>query len=279
MDKNDLQLELERLFNKNQTHKRIRSEFENPDKCGGFDFAAYMAQAGINVDFGFDLLTQMVLYKRTNLPTLVGLLRRHFLPDSRASQLAADHLLLAAEKDLVNYNAALGVFIIQFDISQDIRDDLDRFQYPLPMVVEPRKLEHNKSTAHLSKEVKDGSVILRNNHHDEDVCLDHLNRMNRIKFALNNDVATMIKNSWRNLDKPKDGETKKDFEKRVRAFDKYDRTAKDVMALVTQCGNEFYLTHKYDKRGRIYAQGYHISYQGAPWNKAVIELADRELVE
>jgi DNA-directed RNA polymerase len=43
-------------------------------------------------------------------------------------------------------------------------------------------------------------------------------------------------------------------------------------------GNEFYLTHRYDKRGRCYAQGYHVNPQGNDWNKAVIELAEKEVV-
>jgi DNA-directed RNA polymerase len=41
-------------------------------------------------------------------------------------------------------------------------------------------------------------------------------------------------------------------------------------------GNRFWLTHKYDKRGRTYCQGYHVSYQGNDYNKACIEFADGE---
>jgi len=38
------------------------------------------------------------------------------------------------------------------------------------------------------------------------------------------------------------------------------------------------LTHKYDKRGRCYSQGYHVNPQGNDWNKAVIEFAEKEPV-
>ena len=44
-------------------------------------------------------------------------------------------------------------------------------------------------------------------------------------------------------------------------------------------GNRFYLTHKVDKRGRIYAQGYHITTQGTAFKKAMIELAEPEFIE
>jgi hypothetical protein len=143
------------------------------------------------------------------------------------------------------------------------------------MVVHPREVKDNHDTGYL---LMRNSLILRDNHHDEDICLDHINRVNDIKFSHDVDTAQMISNRWRNLDKPKDGETADDFQKRVKAFEKYDRTAKEVIDLLTTHGNEFYLTHKYDKRGRCYCQGYHVNYQGAPWNKAVIELADKETV-
>lgn len=263
------QIQLEKLFSKNQLIPRIRQEFQN---CESFDFGAYMEKQKIPLPFGFDLLTQMALHKRTSLPTLVGILRHHF----DDSQLTVDMLLRAAEADLVDWFPTLRVFVVSYTLSADVQAELDKFQFPLPMVVEPMTLTRNTDTGYL---MSGGSVILKKNHHEDDVCLDHINRVNRVKFAIDHDTANMIKNRWRNLDKPKAGETKEDFEKRKRAFEKYDRTAKDVIDLLIQEGNEFYLTHRYDKRGRIYCQGYHCNYQGSPWNKAIIELADKEYVD
>ena len=60
------------------------------------------------------------------------------------------------------------------------------------------------------------------------------------------------------------------------SYDKYVNTAKAMCKAFS--GNDIYLTHKYDKRGRIYCQGYFISYQGTDWNKAVIELSNKEIV-
>lgn len=125
----------------------------------------------------------------------------------------------------------------------------------------------------------EGSVILKKNFHNDDVCLDHINRCNRIPLTINQTTATMVKNQWRNLDKQKDGETREEFLKRKKAFEKHDRTAKDVMSILTAKTDVFYLTHKYDKRGRTYCQGHHVTYQGTPWNKAVIQFANTELVK
>ena len=265
------QADLERLYSKNQIMPRIRGEFEEAD----FNWKA-IEETGVDSDFALDLLTQMALHKRCNLPTLVGILRKHFEPSVEASQLAADMLSKTVDIGLVDWSATLKMFIVKFTITEDVQRDIDRFQYPLPMVVPPQMVNDNHDTGYFTSR---NSLILRKNHHDGDICLDHINRVNAVRFKIDHDTARMVKNRWRNLDRPKQGETKLDFDKRVKAFEKYDRTAKDVITKILEHGNEFYLTHKYDKRGRVYCQGYHVNYQGAPWNKAVIELADKELVE
>lgn len=261
------QMQLEKLFNKNQLLPRLRKEFS---ECEGFNFVAYLEAQGINVKLGIDLLCQMALHKRCDLETLVGCLRSH----CDTAQEVVDEIIKCAEADLVTYKVQLRQFIVVFEIDADTQAELDRFQYPLPMVVEPKEVLHNRQSGYLCN---NSSLLLKNNHHEDDICLDHINRMNRIKLKLNMDTALMVKNSWRNLDKPKEGETKEDFNRRVRAFNKYDETAKDVMDVLLHETDTFHLTHKYDKRGRTYCQGHHVTYQGNGWNKAVIEFADEEV--
>lgn len=269
----ELQLELEHLYSKNQLLPRIKKEFM---ECQEFDFVAYMKEHGILPELGIDLLIQMVLHKRTTLPILVGILRRHFEPLPNASQLTADMLYKCAEVDLVSWDEVSQRFIIEFDICKDVQEEIARYQYPLPMVIAPEPVTNNRENGYL---VSRGSIILKNNHHDDDVCLDHINRMNAIKFTIDDDTAFMIANEWRNLDKPKDGESKSDYEKRLRAFEKFDTTSKTVISKVVSLGNEIHFTHRYDKRGRTYCQGYHCNYAGTSWSKAIIQFADKELVE
>lgn len=269
----DLQIELEQLYSKNQLIPRIRKEFL---ECKEMDFISFMKEHAILPELGIDLLVQMVLHKRAPVTTLVGILRKHFEPLANASQLAADMLYKCAELDLVTYDELSGRFIMEFDVSKDVHEELARYQFPLPMVIKPEPVETNRDTGYLTCR---GSIILKQNHHDDDVCLDHINRMNAIKFTIDDDTAFMIQNQWRNLDKPKDGESKGDYEKRLRAFEKYDANSKDVIGKILSLGNEFYLTHKFDKRGRTYPCGYFINYAGNSWNKACIAFADKELVE
>ena len=263
------QRELETLFNKNQLITRIKSEFIN---CESFDFTAYFEANDIPAGFGFDLLVQMNLHKRCDLATLIGVLNKHY----ENVQTTAEMLEKCARLDLVDWSPHFNLFIVKATISQDVQDDLDRFQYPLPMVTRPRLVRTNRDTGMLNT---GGSLILKNNHHEGDICLDHINRSNDIKFTINFHVADMVKNQWKGLDKAKPGEPKADFDKRKKAFIKYDKTAREVMQIVTEHGNSFHLLHKYDKRGRTYSCGYHINYQGAAWNKSVIELFNKEVIE
>lgn len=262
------QRELEKLYNKNQLVPRIKSEFMN---CKDFDFMAYFEAKKIPTAFGLDLLTQMALHKRCSLPTLVGIMDKHF----NDVQKTADALYDCAKADLLDWSHGLKLFIVKFTISADVQEELDRYQFPLPMVVPPKHIKHNMETGYYTS---GGSIILKKNHHGDDVCLDHLNRCNKMQFKISHRVVDMVQNQWRNLDKPKSGETKDDFLKRKRAFDKYDRTCKEVIAKVTEVSDTFHLTHRPDKRGRTYCQGYHVTYQGAPWNKAAIEFANAEVV-
>lgn len=265
------QVELEQLFNKNQLLDRISREFT---ECRQFDFVAYLEQEEIPVRFGISLLVQMALHKRTTVSTLVGLLRNHIGGDAQET---ADLLVRCVNAQLVTWDPALQQFIVIFTIAEETQEEIDRYQFPLPMVVPPRPIRDNMSTGYLLG--RQSSVILNGHHHENDVCLDHLNRVNAIRFSLDMQTAAMIKNQWRNLDRRKDGESTADFQSRKRAFEKYDRVAKDVISQLTEFGNVHYMTHQYDKRGRTYCAGYHVNYQGTAWNKAVIQLADKELVE
>ncbi|WP_244832354.1 hypothetical protein [Caballeronia sp. TF1N1] len=263
--KKEHQLELERLFSKNQLMSRMRHEF-SVDPI----FIDHAKKHGVPEKFAVDLLVQMALHKRADLPTLVGCMRHH----CNKAQEVADLLLKCAQIDLVDWSPKWRQFIVKFELSETAQAEIDQFQYPLPMIVEPRELKHNAQGAYLDT---DSSVILKDNHHEDDVCLDHLNRMNKVKFTLNFNTAKLIKNQWKRLDKPKEGETREEFDKRKRAFQKYDKTAHQVIDVLVKEGNEFRFTHRYCKRGRTYCQGHHVNYQGTPWNKAVIEFADKEL--
>lgn len=265
----ELQHNLEVLFNKNQLMPRLRDHFGTENQP---ILHSIIDSVGMPTDFAVDVLVQIALHKRTTPAIMIGILIKHNPEDV---QWVADALHVCVALNLLKFDAGRNQLIVVHDIPAELQRELDCFQFPLPMVCEPKTLKSNRDTGYLTVR---GSAILRDNHHEEDICLDHLNRLNRIPLKINTHTAGMISNRWRNLDKPKEDEDLRDYQKRKKAFEKFDTTVRHVMRLLYEAGNRFYLTHKYDKRGRSYCMGYHVNYQGAAWNKAVIELADPELV-
>lgn len=261
------QMELEDQFDKHQLIPRLREEYnilEIRDLCEAND---------IPIEFGIDLLVHMMILKRANVSTLVGILN-HFC---NTKQECADLLYKAAVIDLVDWEDYNEIFVVKIQVNNNIMSQLQKFQFPLPMVVQPEELRNNRHTGYTTEVSRKGSLILKNNHHDDDICLDHLNRMNQIKLSLNPSVAHFVNNKWKNIDRCKEGETVAEYQARRRAFDKYTASTKDIVDAFIVMGNEFYLTHKYDKRGRTYCVGYHINPQGNDWNKAVIQFGNGEV--
>jgi len=59
----------------------------------------------------------------------------------------------------------------------------------------------------------------------------------------------------------------------------YKASSENLMSTLSVLSNgEFYLAHSYDHRGRHYARGYQLNYQGTDFNKASIEFANKEII-
>lgn len=266
--KADTQRLIETMHSKHQTMDLLMNEFRNEP------FIQNMVDAsGLEADFCYALLCQMALHKRARVDVLVGVLSRH----AETLQQVADMLFAAAEADLVDFNAATSQFIIKWQPEQKVYDLITQYQFLPPMLVPPLKVTSNRGRGHLT--YQQDSLILKNNHHDGDICLDVLNLKNQIPLQINVDVVKSIRNSWRNLNKCKPGETFEEFQKRVEAFERFEKLTMKDMALMVNNDNEFYFTHAYDKRGRSYCSGYTINYQGNDYQKAVVEFKHEEIVE
>lgn len=268
------QEEMERLFNKNQTMRRLKAEADFKEN------QEYCESVGIPYPFALDLIAQMCLHKRILLSAMVGILRHHFLHvEGSASQACADMLVKAAEADLVDLGETPRgdlELIILLDVDPEVRAEIDQFIYPIPMLIPPKEVRSNTDVGMFT--IK-GSILLKDNHHEEDVCLDHINRVNKTAYRINTETVELVRNTWADLDHQRPDEEPEDYQARVKAFEKYDRVSRDVIDSLSLIGEPFYLTHRYDKRGRTYAQGYHINPQGNAWNKSIIEFAEAEVLK
>ena len=152
-------------------------------------------------------------------------------------------------------------------LTDKLNEYIERSEYLPPMVCKPNELTHNSSGAYLTQ--ADSLILGKGNHHDGDLCLDVLNLLNSVPLKLDTDFLSTVE------EEPTFEITSQDQQDLWIEFKAQSYT---FYKLMVDCGNEFYMTHKVDKRGRIYAQGYHISTMGASFKKASIEFADEEVI-
>jgi hypothetical protein len=268
--KHETQQLIERRYAKYQTLPLLRKEFQDSAQV-----MEAVNSLGMPDGFVVELLVQMVLHRRAQPSVLIGILARFFNGDFAVT---AAHLeAVVTHTALVSFDMAHMVFILNLDVSNDVKELMHQYQYLPPMIVEPLAVTGNRGSGYLND--RKDSLLLKDNHHDGDLALDSINRFNRTRFSLNQRVIKGIRNTRKGLNQPKEDESFQDFRKRVEAFEKFERDCMHIFAMLVNEDNCFYLTHQVDKRGRTYSQGYHCNYQGNDYAKAVLELADAELVE
>lgn len=175
-------------------------------------------------------------------------------------------------------------------LPEDVLEFIKQSQYLPPMVCKPLELHSNYDSGYLSH--KDSLILGKGNHHNGNICLDVLNKVNSVALKLDveflrtvqEDPTTEFTEEWAHEKAAKKGKTltsaqaKEKVNEAINNFNHFKGISAKVYMLMHKLGNEFHLTHKVDKRGRIYAQGYHINTQGTPYKKAMIELANEEVV-
>lgn len=259
---------IETLFAKRQRYPLVRREIEDSPAL-----MEKIEKSSLTNEFLMDLLTHLLLRGKAEVTEMIGVLAKHY---SGRLQETADALMEAVVEDFADFNVVTGQFTLKYRLPQKVLNLIEQYQYLPPMVVPPLEVTSNRGSGYIQD--RSDSLLLKDNHHEGDLCLDHLNRCNAVPLAIDTRIVKGIRNQWKNLNKAKPGESYEDFMARVQSFKVFEKKSFDTMALMVEMGNRFYLTHKYDKRGRTYAMGYHVSTQGNDWNKAVVCLADKELI-
>lgn len=253
---------LEELFNKHQLLPVLRKEFmEMAEDC-------VICEPVMTAE----VLAQLYLHRQADVPTMVGILT----PKYGTPQEVADKLLMLCEIDYIDFQESSGKFIVKYDVSEDVQKMLDRYQYPLPMVITPNMVRKNYDTGY---ETIKASCVLNGSEYfdDKDMCLDHLNRANSVSLALG--METIYSTEAKYLRPTRhSGEDFVEFRKRQKQSDVFYATTVEVMETIHALSDELFITHKYDRRGRCYASGYHISTQGDDYRKAILQLANKEII-
>jgi len=143
--------------------------------------------------------------------------------------------------------------------------------YLPPMLCQPKTIKDNYQSGYLTH---DDSVILRNNHHDDPIALDVLNTQNSTALSVDIEfVQSCEEEPTHELDSVD----------KARAWNQLRKDSIEFYVLISQQSSvndyQVFFNHKYDKRGRLYCQGYHLSTQGTAYKKAMLELAKEEFIE
>jgi hypothetical protein len=140
-----------------------------------------------------------------------------------------------------------------------------------PMLCEPIPWTSNDEGGHL---LSSSSCVLGTlNDIGQHQSLDVLNKLQSIAWTLNETMLQEPELPRKVLDMTNPIDVRK-------AQQHNDRCLQSAMVydLMLQEDNQFYFIWKYDKRGRMYSQGYDINLQGSEYKKATIEFSKQELL-
>ena len=281
-------------FNRKHVDAKIREEIKaNPDMCdkmaqGVVLLKQYMAGSYyeskmkriaqlVNLDLEamvLDLFTGIAYCLRPELFTSVTAQlasRLKFSDKTEAITTVAEitAVLCATDAfDIEKANKMASLMVVSnIPLSERLVTFIEESQHLPPMVCEPLELTHNYSSGYLTH--NDSLILGTGNHHDGDICLDVLNTMNKVALKLDTEFLSQVE---------EEPTFDLDTQDKLDQWNKFKEQSYRMYSLLASQGNQFYLTHKVDKRGRIYCHGYHISTQGTSFKKASLEFAKEELV-
>ena len=223
-----------------------------------------------------NILTQTVLIASDYVPLLsicgsvsFGLSRYHDI------QTCADVLWLINQTDLILVDIVDDTRYVRsnMELPDELVNRLTLMCVLPPMLVKPRTLRHNRSCGYLT--IGKDSLILgdKENYHDECISLDVLNTLNSQALCLDLDICYKFQKEFKSeFDKDTDEylNQRKTYERAKEQFEFFRDKIQD---------KTIHFTHKVDKRGRVYSQGYTFNFQGSSYEKACINLKTKEFVE
>lgn len=282
-------------FSRKHIDAKIRKEIEsNPEVMERIDLGVSLIENYMKGDYYASKMARIEQLSVLDIPTLVmditigiAYFQREELFTSVAAQLAsrlkfsdkteaittvAELIAVLCDTDLFDINKASRqaslMLISRVPLSDSLKKYIENSQYLPPMVCEPLELTHNYSSGYLTH--NDSLLLGSGNHHDGDLCLDVLNIMNSVPLKLDTEfLCTLEEEPTFDLD----------TQEKIDQWNTFKEQSYMFYSLLVSQGNRLYFNHKVDKRGRIYACGYHISTQGTAFKKASLELADEEIVE
>lgn len=167
-----------------------------------------------------------------------------------------------------------GVIMIRSNIphTKALDDYLEQRRFILPSLVLPRRVTHNHENGY---QTFNATIFTKGKHHDYRVNLTHINRLNAIPLTLDTRLYARAEPVYVPPDLTK--VRKKPLDP-VKHYKQWVRMNTECVHLYAELGNYvFYITHQFDERLRTYTHAFHFNLQGQDYQRAGLELANKEL--
>lgn len=247
------------------THYSYASKNKRVEQLKGMDLNSLVMDCFVGVAYSLrpELFTSVTAQMAARL---------NFSDRTEAITTVAELLAVLCQTDAFDitkeHKMASLMVVSRIPLSDNLLEFIENSQYLPPMVCEPLPLVHNHSSGYLTH--NDSLILGSGNHHDGDITLDVLNTINKVAFKLDLEFLSKVE---------EEPTFELDNQEKVDQWRRFKTQSYRFYSLMQQQGNRFYFNNKVDKRGRVYACGYHINPQGTSFKKAMLELAKEELVE
>ena len=135
-----------------------------------------------------------------------------------------------------------------------------------PMLVKPKKVKHNFHSGYIS--INKPLLLTKHKVHNKKQNLVFINMMNQVSLSINEYVLQIE-------EEPKHSFNTK---KEEQAFKYHIKASNKAYEHILNNGNQCYVVHNYDTRGRFYVDNWQFNYQGTDYKKALTCLAKQEII-
>lgn len=225
--------------------------------------------------------------KPMKLVSVASLCARHLNMSDKVEAIhtMAEIIAVLGETDLFdNKKTREGWIVIsRVELDSEVTQYADNALYLPPLIIKPRKVRHNRDSGYITQRGESLILGFYENHHDDNICLDVLNILNSNEYELDTDFINQYEEQWHREElSTQEYEELSHADREIYNMDeknwkKFQEQGKFFQTLMIHHGNSFYLCNKVDKRGRIYATGYHISTQASSFKKAMVNFKHHEI--
>lgn len=220
----------------------------------------------------------LLIHKNMYIHNLVEMMvKKSWLPSTTAASKIAEVIIQMMEVDMVDY-IYKGEYLeihSKWSMTEDMVNEYKNKIYKLPMVIPPNRVNMNHDNKGSGYYLDEKDSLILTHHHSKRICTDVIETLNNIPLTINKKVVKKAVHTNSGCYQ-KENESKEEFETRMEHWKIFLKQTEFVHEMIGD--NSFYLTHKFDTRGRVYDMGYHVHTQGDSYSKAVIQLANEEVV-